>query len=163
MSISRIGTRAKRRSLFLRVSLWVVLSIVVIIAGVSGYAYYVAYSALPQMDGQLKLPGLSSTVKVTRDGHGVPMIEASSLEDLFFAQGFVTAQDRLWQMDMMRRYARGELSEILGEDLVKVDREQRVLGMLVAAKKSLARVYQPRGADAAPSRSGRGLLKIQAV
>ncbi len=137
MTNSGIGTPAKRRSLFLRVLLWVVLSIGVIIAGISGYAYYVAYSALPQLDGQMKLPGLASPVKVTRDGHGIPTIEAASFEDLFFAQGFVTAQDRLWQMDMMRRYARGELSEILGEDLVKVDREQRVLGMLVAAKKSL--------------------------
>ena len=77
-------------------------------------------------------------MKVTRGGHGIPTIEAANVKDLFFAQGFVTAQDRLWQMDMTRRYARGELSEILGEDLVRVDREQRVLGwLLVTAKKSL--------------------------
>jgi penicillin amidase len=119
------------------VLLWLVLSIVIIVAGLSGYAYRAAYTALPQLDGQLKLPGLSGPVKVTRDGHGVPTIEAATVEDLFFAQGFVTAQDRLWQMDMMRRYASGELSEILGEDLVRVDREQRVLGLLVTAKKSL--------------------------
>ena len=52
-----------------------------------------------------------------------------SLDDLFFAQGYVTAQDRLWQMDAMRRAAAGELSEILGHDLVKMDREQRILGL----------------------------------
>ncbi|MFZ0937934.1 MAG: penicillin acylase family protein, partial [Candidatus Sulfotelmatobacter sp.] len=76
-------------------------------------------------------------VKVTRDGHGLPAIEASSLDDLFFAQGYVTAQDRLWQMDVMRRFGAGELSEILGEDTLKIDREQRILGLRAAAKKSL--------------------------
>src|ERR1051326_5955024 len=137
MSNAEIGTPGKRRSPLLRVLLWLVVWMVVIVAGVSGYAYYVAYSALPQLDGQLKVPGLSGTGKVTRDGPGVPTIEALTSQDLFFAQGFVTAQDRLWQMDMMRRYASGELSEILGEDLVSGDREQRVLGLPAIAKKSL--------------------------
>ena len=68
----------------------------------------------------------------------MPAIEASSLEDLFFAQGFITAQDRLWQMDVMRRFGAGELSEILGKGTVKIDREQRILGLRAAAKKSLA-------------------------
>jgi penicillin amidase len=76
-------------------------------------------------------------VKVTRDSHGVPAIEAATLEDLFLAQGYVTAQDRLWQMDIMRRFAAGELSEILGQDTLKVDREQRILGLRAAARKSL--------------------------
>src|SRR5207244_3803453 len=67
-----------------------------------------------------------------------PTIEASSFRDLFFAQGYVTAQDRLWQMDVMRRFGAGELSEILGEDLFKHDREQRILGLRAAAQKSLA-------------------------
>ena len=62
MSTAEIGKPAKRRSPLSRVLLWLVLSILVIVAGVSGYAYYVAYSALPQMDGQLKLPGLSGPV-----------------------------------------------------------------------------------------------------
>ena len=95
-------------------------------------------SALPQLDGSLQVKGLSGAVKVTRDGHGVPTIETTTLEDLFFAQGYVTAQDRLWQMDVMRRFGAGELSEILGEGTLKVDREQRILGLRAAAKKSLA-------------------------
>ena len=70
-------------------------------------------------------------------GMGVPTIEATSLDDLFFAQGYVTAQDRLWQMDMMRRFAAGEISEILGDDFLKHDREQRILGIRVAARKAL--------------------------
>jgi len=81
---------------------------------------------------------LSAAVTVTRDTHGVPTIEAQNLEDLFFAQGYVTAQDRLWQMDVMRRFASGELAEILGEDLLKLDREQRILGLRAAARKSLS-------------------------
>ena len=108
-----------------------------VLAGAVAYAYYVAHSALPQLDGQLQVGGLAAPVTVTRDSHGVPTIEAGSLEDLFFAQGYVTAQDRLWQMDVMRRFGGGELSEILGEDLLKLDREQRILGLRAAATKSL--------------------------
>ncbi len=105
--------------------------------GVLAYAYFAVYAALPQLDGTLAVNGLSTPVKVTRDRHGVPAIEADTLTDLFFAQGYITAQDRLWQMDIMRRFAAGELSEILGEDTVQTDREQRILGLRAAAKRSL--------------------------
>jgi penicillin amidase len=118
--------------------LWIIFIVILAIAGIVGYAYFVARSALPQLDGSVMVKGLSAPVKVTRDGHGVPAIEAASLEDLFFAQGYVTAQDRLWQMDVMRRFGSGELSEILGEDTLKIDREQRILGLRAAAKKSLS-------------------------
>jgi penicillin amidase len=110
---------------------------VLLIAGAIAYAYYVTRAALPQLDGSLQVKGLSATVKVTRDGHGVPAIEAATLGDLFVAQGYVTAQDRLWQMDVMRRFAAGELSEILGEDTIDIDRGQRILGLRAAARKSL--------------------------
>ena len=73
-------------------------------------------------------------MRVVRDGQGVPTIEAATLEDLFFAQGYVTAQDRLWQMDILRRAAAGELSEVIGEATVKMDREQRILGLRIAAE-----------------------------
>jgi penicillin amidase len=114
------------------------LIVILLTAGVIGYAFFVTRSALPQLDGNISVNGLSARVKVTRDGHGVPAIEAATLEDLFFAQGYVTAQDRLWQMDVMRRFGSGELSEVLGEDTLKIDREQRILGLRAAAKKSLA-------------------------
>jgi penicillin amidase len=97
----------------------------------------IARSVLPQLDGIAQVSGISARVTATRDGHGVPTIEASNLDDLFFTQGYVIAQDRLWQMDVMRRFAAGELSEILGVDLLKHDREQRILGMRVAARKAL--------------------------
>jgi penicillin amidase len=109
--------------------------LLLVVLGVAAWFYSIAHSALPQLDGTLRLPGLSARVTVMRDAHGVPTIEAASLEDLFFTQGYVTAQDRLWQMDTMRRFAAGELSEILGDEFVKHDREQRILGMLVAARK----------------------------
>ena len=84
-------------------------------------------SSLPIIDGDLKLSGLSAPVTVRRDNHGVPHIEAASQDDLLMAQGFVTAQDRLWQMDMLRRNASGELAEILGKSMLEHDRAQRVL------------------------------------
>jgi penicillin amidase len=134
-----VATRVpvSRRSTGTRVVLWLLLILAMLTAGAVGYAYFVARAALPQLDGTIRVKGLSAAVKVTRDGHGVPAIEAATLEDLFFAQGFVTAQDRLWQMDIMRRFAGGELSEILGEDTLKIDREQRILGLRAAARKSL--------------------------
>lgn len=128
---------AARRSPVARILFWLALTFVVLVACVVGYAYFIARSALPQLDGSLPVKGLSAAVRVTRDGHGVPAIEAATLEDLFFAQGYVTAQDRLWQMDIMRRVGGGELSEILGEDTLKIDREQRILGLRAAATKSL--------------------------
>src|SRR5216684_1978773 len=105
--------------------------------GAIAWAYFLAHSALPQLDGAVQVRGLSTQVRVTRDAQGVPTIEASTLQDLFFAQGYVTAQDRLWQMDIMRRFAAGELAEILGDDFLKHDREQRILGLRVAARKAL--------------------------
>ena len=137
-TMAEIRTPTSRRSPALRFLLWLLLAMVAIAAVGVGYAWYVAHSALPQLDGRLQINGPSSPVTVTRDAHGVPTIDAASLEDLFFAQGFVTAQDRMWQMDMMRRFGSGELSEILGDLPLKLDREQRILGLRAAAKKSLA-------------------------
>ena len=116
---------------------FLLIAVLLVALGALAWFYSIARSALPQLDGSLKLPGLSARVTVIRDGHGVPTIDATSLEDLFFVQGYVTAQDRLWQMDMMRRFAAGEISEILGDEFLQHDREQRILGMRVAARKAL--------------------------
>ncbi|HEV3510300.1 MAG TPA: penicillin acylase family protein [Candidatus Sulfotelmatobacter sp.] len=120
-----------------RFVLWAVIALLLLFAGLAAYAYYVAQAALPKLDGALQTRGLTARVTVTRDSHGVPTIDASTLADLFFAQGFVTAQDRMWQMDIMRRYGSGQLSEILGPGTLQVDREQRILGLRAAARKSL--------------------------
>ena len=118
------------------------LLLLAILAAVS-WLYLTARSPLPQLEGRVAVPGISAKVRVIRDGHGVPTIEAATPEDLFFAQGYVTAQDRLWQMDVLRRAAAGELAEILGEDLVKMDREQRILGLRAAAQNA-EKLMSPR-------------------
>ena len=100
--------------------------------------YRAIREAMPVVDGTVQLNGLVAPVIITRDSLGVPTLAASNLRDLFYAQGYVTSQDRLWQMDMTRRFASGDLSEILGEAYVKVDREQRILGLRQAAEKVVA-------------------------
>ena len=127
-------TELPRRNPALRILYYALCLLLVVLISGLWWLYWIAHSALPQLDGSVAVPGLSSKVRVVRDEHGVPTIEAATLEDLFFAQGYVTAQDRLWQMDMMRRAAAGELSEVIGEATVKMDREQRILGLRLAAQ-----------------------------
>jgi penicillin amidase len=134
---AQVATPSSHRSRILRFLLWTLVLLLLTLLGAAAYGYFFVRSALPQLDGQLQLQGLSAPVTVTRNAQGVPAIEASTLQDLFVAQGYVTAQDRLWQMDVMRRYASGELAEILGEDLLKLDREQRILGLRAVARKSI--------------------------
>ena len=93
---------------------------------------------LPQLDGSLPVYGLAAKVTVQRDARGIPYIHASSLDDLVFAQGFVTAQDRLWQMDLLRRHAAGELAVILGRTALTHDRLQRILQLRTAADNAYA-------------------------
>src|SRR5690242_6051360 len=137
-TLAEVGSIHSRRSPVPRILRWIAFFLLLILAGGLLYLWFVTHSALPQLDGRLKIAGLSAPVTVTRDLHGVPTIEASTLDDLFFAQGYVTAQDRLWQMDVMRRFGSGELSEILGEQTLRLDRQQRILGLRAAARKSLA-------------------------
>jgi penicillin amidase len=120
-----------------RLFAYVLIALVVAAVGAAAWLHSIARSALPQLDGRVGVPGLSVRVTVVRDEHGVPTIDAANFTDLFFAQGYVTAQDRLWQMDMMRRFAAGEISELLGKEFVKHDREQRILGLRVAARKAI--------------------------
>jgi penicillin G amidase len=127
-------SKVRRRRPALRILYFATCFLLVVLIAAVWWLYWIAHSAVPQLDGMITVPGISSKVRVVRDEHGVPTIEAATLEDLFFAQGYVTAQDRLWQMDMMRRAAAGELSEIIGEDTVKMDREQRILGLRIAAE-----------------------------
>jgi penicillin amidase len=86
-----------------------------------------AREALAPIEGEIALDGLQAPVEVLRDRWGVPHIYASTLEDLFFAQGFVAAQDRLWQLDLWRRVAEGRLAEILGPGAVPRDTFARLL------------------------------------
>ncbi len=81
----------------------------------------------PQISGTLTLEGLGEQVEIIRDAYGVPHIYARNETDLYFALGFTVAQDRLWQMEFMRRLGAGRLAEILGEDLLEVDRYFRTI------------------------------------
>lgn len=93
---------------------------------------------LPQVEGTLEIAGLKERVAIIRDRWGVPHIYAAGLEDLFFAQGYVQAQDRLWQMELNRRLANGRLSEIFGEASFEADRFVRTVGIARAAANDLA-------------------------
>ena len=99
--------------------------------------WWLVYRPLPQLDGKAKLPGLQGEVTVERDNWGVPHIRAASLEDAVEAQGYVVAQDRLWQMDLLRRASRGQLSEILGPKTLKIDKDFRNLNFGRAAERDL--------------------------
>jgi penicillin amidase len=106
------------------------LLLVIIFTGcesVSSDFQELAESHLPQIEGEINIPGLRSEVEIIRDSWGVPHIYADNMDDLFFAQGFVQAQDRLWQMDMYRRAGEGRLSEILGGQWLEHDRSARLL------------------------------------
>ena len=76
---------------------------------------------VPQVSGSVAVAGLTAPVRIVRDTWGVPHIYAQSDDDLFFAQGFVQAQDRLFQMDLWRRSAQGRLSEVLGPNFIERD------------------------------------------
>jgi len=90
-------------------------------------AFTLARASLATLDGVVALPGVKARVRVVRDTWGVPHIYAQSRDDLFFAQGYVVAQDRLWQMEMWRRAAEGRLAEITGPAAVRRDRLARLL------------------------------------
>jgi penicillin amidase len=94
-----------------------------------------AKAALPQLDGDVHLSGLSAPVTVRRDAHGVPHIDAASQDDLLVAQGYVTAQDRFWQMDASRRNSNGELAEVMGPALIQHDKTERVLQIRLTAQR----------------------------
>jgi penicillin G amidase len=131
---------AERRRLPLLARIAAGLVIGLLIAAAVGTAASVAWlkqamrDQLPQLDGQLQLPGLTAPVLVRRDARGIPHIQAANMDDLLEAQGFVVAQDRLWQMDMARRFAAGELAELLGSSVVEHDKLQRVLQIRPAAE-----------------------------
>ncbi|MBL7862000.1 MAG: penicillin acylase family protein [Cyclobacteriaceae bacterium] len=96
--------------------------------------YFYLTSTKPVYSGELTLSGLNEPVEVYYDEYGIPHIYAQNETDAYFALGYVHAQDRLFQMEMIRRAASGRLSEVLGKDLLKVDKLFRTLGIHVFAR-----------------------------
>jgi penicillin amidase len=95
-------------------------------AGADGFKA-LARESLSPIEGEFRIPGLRADVQVLRDRWGVPHIYARNLDDLFMAQGYVMAQDRLWQMETWRRQREGRMAEILGPSAVARDRQARLL------------------------------------
>ena len=114
-----------------------VIAALLMLAGIALLAgWWFVHRPLPRLDGQITMAGLKEGVIVDRDQWGRPWIRAKSTEDLVMAQGYVMAQDRLWQMDLLRRAAAGDLSEIVGPAALKIDEENRILGMRQAAERA---------------------------
>ncbi len=138
MHVTVSSVRPPKSKFILRLVIAVLALMLIVFLGFDFWFYRAVRASLPQRDGTLNLAGLTAPVIVTYDAHGVPNIAASNLPDLFLAQGYITAQDRLWQMDMVRRYASGDLAVILGSDYVSYDREHRILGLRQVAGKAAA-------------------------
>ncbi|MGH9628861.1 MAG: penicillin acylase family protein [Bryobacteraceae bacterium] len=96
------------------------------LVAVLGAVYWFAYRVLPKTSGEITAP-IGRTATITRDEIGVPHISSESIEDALFLQGYVTAQDRLFQMDALRRVAGGTLAEVMGPRMLDNDREARRL------------------------------------
>jgi penicillin amidase len=113
-----------------------VLLVLLLVLGSGVYLLFVRRT-FPQAKGTLQVAGLLDRVEVYRDKSGVPHIFAQNEHDLFFAQGYVQAQDRLWQMEFSRRIGAGRLSEVLGESTLESDRFLRTIGLYRAAQADL--------------------------
>ncbi|HCR70097.1 MAG TPA: penicillin acylase family protein, partial [Anaerolineae bacterium] len=111
------------------------LLIIVVIAGSGAFYYFKSYlpntvapQSFPQVDGEIQVSGLNERVDIYRDAMGIPHIYAANTYDLFFAQGYVHAQDRFWQMDFWRHVGAGELSEMFGAGQLETDVFLKTLG-----------------------------------
>ena len=120
------------------ISIFVIVTVVTSLIG----AYFYFASSLPSYNGQVHLVGVANKVTITRDKNALPHIIAQTKQDAYFAVGYVHAQDRLWQMQMHRHIAKGQLSELVGKDGLQTDKFLRTLGMFEAAKKSYSGLSQ---------------------
>ncbi len=128
----RSWSRAARWSTYVAAGLVVVL-VAALVAGVA-----VVRRSYPQTTGTIDVPGLGAKVTVVRDGSGIPQIYADSAKDLFYAQGYVQAQDRFFEMDVRRHITAGRLSEMFGRDTLKADMYIRTMGWRRVAEQELS-------------------------
>lgn len=118
----------------LKLTIGIGLSLLVLIAAIVLFLHHLLTKSFPVVEGDLSIIGLRNETSISRDELGVPHILANNEYDLFFTQGYVHAQDRLWQMDMIRRVAQGRLSEILGDVTIEYDKLFRTLGIAELAE-----------------------------
>ena len=130
--------RASNARVAVRVVIALLVLALLVFLAFDVWFYRAVQASMPRYEGSVALAGLSQPVTVAFDAQGVPTVNAATLDDLFFAQGYLTAQERLWQMDMTRRFASGDLAAVLGPELVPIDREQRILGLRQVAEQAAA-------------------------
>lgn len=121
-----------------RVTTYVAVGLVLALVVAGLFALALVRRPLPQTGGEVEVPGLAATVTVLRDGSGVPRVYADTPTDLAMGQGYVTAQERFFQMDVRRRSASGTLAELVGEGALPGDRAARALGLRRVAERELA-------------------------
>ena len=117
------------------------LSIAAVLLLVLAAVYWLAVRPLPKISGEIAAP-VSAAAIVRRDARGIPHIEAASWQDAIFLQGYVTAQDRLWQMDTLRRFGGGTLSEVFGPGPLAADRLSRSMRMQAIAEADVAHLAE---------------------
>jgi penicillin G amidase len=105
-----------------------IVVLLIVVLGVAGALYFTLHSSMAKYSGSFAV-GTAYKITVLHDERGVAYIKASTLEDLCFAQGYIHAQERLWQMEFHRRVVQGRLSEVFGEDFLERDRFLRTLGL----------------------------------
>ncbi|HSK63573.1 MAG TPA: penicillin acylase family protein, partial [Pyrinomonadaceae bacterium] len=123
-----------------RVLLWLAGALVVVVLVLFVTGALMIWRSWPQVSGSITAQQLHAPVEVIRDKWGVTHIYAQNSHDLFFAQGFVQAQDRMWQLEFSRRLGSGRLSEFLGSDTVGLDRFIRVVGLRRASERDWERM-----------------------
>ncbi|BAY87051.1 putative penicillin amidase [Calothrix parasitica NIES-267] len=116
----------------------IAILILVLVITLVGLATYTIRKSFPQENGTIAIPGLEGEVKVLRDEWGIAQVYAASDHDLFLAQGYVTAQDRFWQMDFWRHIGTGRLSEMFGESQLEKDKFLRTMGWKKIAEREFA-------------------------
>lgn len=137
-------------------------ALALIVAASAAGAYWYIDSKQPQRDGELQLNHLQAAVTVDYDERGVPHIQAQNEADMYRALGYVHAQDRLFQMEILRRLARGELAEVLGSKLVDTDRLFRTLGIREHADRYAAKMDMNAPASKALEAYLNGINQYQA-
>ncbi len=130
----------------MRVAVRAAVAVVLLIVIVAAVPYGMLRASLPRLDGELRATGLKGVVRITRDARGVPTIEAANRPDLAYGTGFAHGQDRFFQMDLSRRLAAGELSELFGLAALDQDRKTRLFRLRSVARQVLAQASDPQRA-----------------
>ena len=140
-SAVRSGAETEDTVCMQRLRRWLVFALVVVlllVGGLVSVGLAAVRGPLPQLEGEVTLPGLNGRVTVLREAHGVPQVYAEQPEDLFEAQGFLAAQDRFFEMDVRRHAASGRLSELFGAAQLGTDTFARTMGFRRVAEAELA-------------------------